>query len=134
MKRLPERVKRRIVEHLACFYSHAEVVHLIEQEFQITLTSRHVRAYDPTSFQCAASDRLRTYHATVRERIANEVATIPIAHRAFRLQELQNIYDKAASAGNVEMAARTLEQAAKEVGGMFTNARVTAAATRQRYR
>ena len=133
MRRLPERVKRRIVEHLACLYSNAEVVELIEQEFEITLTTRHVRAYDPMSFQCVASDRLRAYYATVRERLATEVAAIPIAHRAFRLHRLQKIHDQAAAAGNLEMAARALEQAAKEVGGMFTNPRVGATAAKQRY-
>jgi hypothetical protein len=134
MRRLPERVKRRIVEHLACFNSHAEVVDLIEQEFEIALTSRHVRAYDPMSFQCVASDRLRAYHATVREGLANEVAAVPIANRTFRLRQLQKIHAKAVAVGDLEMARLALEQAAKEVGGMFVNARISAIATGQRYR
>ena len=57
MRRLTEKVKRRIVEHLACYHSPAEVTRLIEEEFGITLTARHVRAYDPTSPQCTAAQR-----------------------------------------------------------------------------
>ena len=47
MKRLPEAIKKRIVEHLACFQKPADVVELIAEEFDVTLTPRHVRAYDP---------------------------------------------------------------------------------------
>lgn len=129
MKRLPDPIKRRIVEHLACFHSPAEVVDLIRQEFDVKLTTRHVRAYDPTSFQCVASTRLRAYHAVVRERLACEIAEIPIAHRAFRLRQLQKIYEQAHDEGNIVAAANALEQAAKEVGNMFVNYRLAQAAS-----
>lgn len=134
MRRLPEVVKRRIVEHLACYYGPAEVVELIAEEFGIDVTPRHVRAYDPTSFQCTASSRRIDLHKATRRRFEQEVAEIPIAHRAFRLRRLQQIHEKAVETGNLRLAAEALEQAAKEVGGMFTNARVAAAATRQRPR
>lgn len=134
MKRLPDLIKRRIVEHLACYYSPAEVVDLIRQEFDVVLTSRHVRAYDPTSFQCVASPRLRAYHATVRERLASEIAAIPIAHRAFRLRQLQQLYEKAREEENLVAAANALEQAAKEVGDMFVNHRLAQAASTRTHR
>lgn len=132
MKRLPESVKRRIIELLACYHGHGEVVDLIRLEFGIEMTSRHVRAYDPMCFQCVASVRLRELHGALRKRFEQEVAAIPIAHRAFRLRRLNQIHDVAFDAGNLNLAREALEQAAKEVGGMFVNARVAAAATRTR--
>ena len=44
MKRLSDAIKRRIVEHLARYRTHAEVVGLIAEEFDLYLTPRHVRA------------------------------------------------------------------------------------------
>ncbi len=124
MRRLPEAVKRRIVEHLACYWSHSEVADMIMHEYGVHVTPRHVRTYDPTSFQCTASERLRDLHAATRKRFEQEVAEVPIARRAFRLRRLQKIHDQALASGNLTLALHTLEQAAKEVGGTFTNARV----------
>lgn len=132
MKRLPDRVKRRIVEHLACYCTTPEVVELIAEEFGLMLTPRHIRAYDPTSLQCAASTRLRELHAATRARFEQTIAEVPIAHRAFRLRRLHKIHDAAIAAGNLNLAREALEQAAKEVGNMFVNARAAASATRQR--
>lgn len=98
---------------------------MISNECGVHLTPRHVRTYDPTSFQCAASERLRALHVAARERFEREVADVPIARRAFRLRRLQKIHDQALESGNLALALHTLEQAAKEVGGMFTNARGT---------
>lgn len=119
MKRLPEPVKRRIVEHLACYQSPAEVTRLIEEEFGLTLTARHIRAYDPTSPQCTAAQRWVDYHRAMRERFRTESADIPITHRAFRLHRLQQALDDAFDRGNLHLAAKLLEQAAKEMGNWF---------------
>ncbi len=128
MKRLPEAIKKRIVEHLACFQRPADVVDLIEKEFGVILTPRHVRAYDPASFQFAASLRWLEYHALVRERFHKEVGKIAISHRAYRLDQLQRTVDKAldimeSGEGNVlgaaEQIRKAVEAAAKEVGDWY---------------
>jgi hypothetical protein len=121
MRRLTEVVKRRIVEHLACYRTHAEVTQLILDEFGVVLTVRHVRAYDPTSFQFAASDRLQDYHAQARKRFLEDIADVPISYRAFRLRQLGKIHDLEMRRGNTAGARATLEQAAKEIGNVFTN-------------
>ena len=123
MNRLPEVVKRRIVEHLACYYSPAEVVKLIHEEFDVVLTLRHVRAYDPSTFQFAGGPRWQGYHAQARKRFENETAEIPISHRAYRLRRLGQIHDRALESGALIVAMNALEQAAKEVGGLLTNQR-----------
>lgn len=119
MRRLTSQVKHRIVEHLACFHSPSEVVALIEEEFGIKLTPRQIRAYDPTSLQCVASERLKNLHRATRERFQNEMGSIPITHRAYRLYRLQQAFDDALGRANIRLAMRLLEQAAKEMGNWF---------------
>ena len=128
MERLPEAIKKRIVEHLACFQRPRDVVRLISDEFDVSLTSRHVRAYDPTSYQFAASYRWLEYHDHVRIRYREEVGKIAIAHRAVRLDRLQQIADVAlervAEGGDdwieaAEELRKTIETAAKEVGDWY---------------
>ena len=121
MRRLPEPIKRRIVEHLPCFRTHAEVAVLIANEFGVKLSPRHVRAYDPTSFQFVASTRWKEYHAAARRRLENEGASEPIAHRAYRLRRLDEARAAAMERGDYDTARKALEAAAKEVGNVFTN-------------
>ncbi len=119
MKRLPERVKRRIIEHLACYHSPKEVADLIEEEFDVHLTSRHVRAYDPTSFQFAAAPCWIEYFSATRRRFEQEIGEVPIAHRAYRLRRLGKLFEQAKEEGRYHDAIACLEQAAKEVGNWF---------------
>lgn len=119
MRRLPDAIKRRIVEHLACYQSHAEVVDLVSSEFDVTLTPRHVRAYDPMSFQFAGSLRWMDYYRTVRERCDKELGEVAIAHRAYRMRQLQRILDPAVERGDFRLALKILEQAAKEMGNWY---------------
>lgn len=119
MRRLPEAVKRRIVEHLACYQSHAEVAALILEEFGLALTPRHIRVYDPQSFQFAASHQWLEYHQTAREQFRSEIGRIAIYHKAVRLQRLEDLFIRASEQGDGRQAAKLLEQAAKEVGSYF---------------
>lgn len=119
MKRLTDTVKRRIVEHLACYRSHAETVQLIASEFGIEITSRHIRAYDPDSYQFAGARRWVDYHQMVRNRYAQEVGGIAIAHKAYRLRKLQHALDDAMASENHRLAMKLLEQAAREMGGCY---------------
>ena len=116
MERLTESTKRRIVEHLACYRSHAETAQLVNEEFEISLTPRHIRAYDPNTFQYAGSQRWIDYFGLVREKFALEIGSIAISHRAYRLNQLQELFYDAKDNGNLRQAMKMLEQAAKEVG------------------
>jgi hypothetical protein len=110
MKRLSEAIKRRIVEHLACFRTHAEASELIREEFDVSLTSRHVRAYDPMCFQFAGGRKWEEYHGLVRKRFETEIGDIPIAHRAFRLRKLQRMLDLQIKGGDMAGAWRPLSR------------------------
>ena len=119
MRRLAPATKRRIVEHLACYRTHTEVVELIRDEFDVSLTPRHVRAYDPTSYQFAGSKRWVEYHRTVRARCDEELGEIAIAHRAYRLRQLQRAHERALEDDDYALCLKLLEQAAKEMGNCF---------------
>lgn len=92
---------------------------LIQQEFDVTLTSRHVRAYDPTSFQFAAALRWIEYFKAARRRFECEIGQIPIAHRAVRLRRLWQLHERALDFGRRDEARACLEQAAKEMGNWY---------------
>lgn len=119
MRRLPDAIKRRIVELLACYHSHAEVAGLVAEEFGVELTPRHIRAYDPMSFQFAGSHRWLDYYQAVRRRCIQEVGEVAIAHRVHRMRKLQGIFDRAWDRGDYQQALQTLEQAAKEMGNWY---------------
>lgn len=118
MRRLPETVKRRIVEHLACYRLPHEIVDLLLEEFGLAITARHVRAYDPMSFQFAGGGKWTDYHALVRKRFEAEIGEIAIAHRAYRLRQLQILYDEALASGARLEALSLLKQAARETDGI----------------
>lgn len=119
MRRIPETVKRRLIELLGCYYSPVEVARLIHEEFDLSLTARHVRAYDPTSFQFVASQRWEAYFWSVRKRFETEIAEQPIANRAYRLRKLTKLFERAFEKGDLAEARSCLEQAAKEMGHWY---------------
>lgn len=121
MEKLPETIKRRIIEHLAAYRTPGKVAELIEMEFGVRLTPRHVRAYDPTSLQFAAGRRSKEYFETARDRFDRDVAAIPIYYRAYRLHKLEELRKMAMAQGNVRLAMKALKQAAQEVGDIYTN-------------
>lgn len=121
MRRLPEAIKRRIVDHLACARTYPQVTELIVDEFDVHVTPRHVRAYDPTSPDFAGGQHWFEHYDQVRRNHDEEVGRIAIASKAFRMTQLQILFDKAMERGNVREARALLEQAAKEMGGRFVS-------------
>ncbi len=110
------------MEHLACYSTHAQVAELIAEEFDITLTTRHVRSYDPTSFQFAGSHRWPEYHRLVRDRYRHEIGKIAIAQKAYRLTHLQRLFEKALDSDDCRQAMTVLALAGKEMGNFHVKA------------
>ena len=123
MADLPQEAKLYIVQALARFSSPAEVVVLVRDDFGIETTIQQVRTYNPEHPKYEAGEKWRPIFEAVRKAYLEDVSSIPIASQAFRLNALQKNYDRAMKHGNVVLANATLEQAAKEVGGVLTNAR-----------
>ena len=85
----------------------------------MNVPAKHVRAYDPTSYQRTASQRWVDLHRAYRERFLYEISAIPITHRAFRMRRLQQAFDEAWDSGNSGLGLKLLEQADKEIGNWF---------------
>lgn len=121
-KPIPEPAKVAIIVGLACFDSISTVAETIKNDFGLKVSPQAIEAHDPTK---RAGRKLATkwkalFDAT-RATFIEDTSTIPIAHRATRLRALNRMADLAERRGNMAMASKLLEQAAKEVGNAFTN-------------
>lgn len=122
MPKLSEPQKRFIVGRLACFYTPSEVVEQVKEELGVAVTRQQVMCYDPTCVNGRdLSQPLKDLFNEARKQFNDDITSIPIANRAYRLRKLQDLVQK--NPRNADLQARLLEQAAKETGGAFTNRR-----------
>ncbi|MDY0746571.1 DUF2280 domain-containing protein [Paucibacter sp. R3-3] len=124
MAALSDDVKRFIVQALACFETPSEVAEAVKQEFGLTVSRQQIETYDPG--RCAGralSAKWRELFEATRTQMRNEVIEIPIANRITRLRALQHLLYQAQRMKNYVLAMQILEQAAKEVGGMYESRR-----------
>lgn len=120
MAELSEEQKETVVRLLAEFKRPAEVVAYIQDAWGTTIDRFQVRTYDPTNARFEAGERYRAMFEAVRASFLDDLANIPISHQGFRLNLLNEMALKAMHQGNLMLASRLLEQAAKEVGGLFS--------------
>lgn len=123
MADLTTETKLFIVQALARFSSPAEVVAMVQEDFGVETSIQQVRTYNPEHPKYQAGEKWRPIFDAVRKAYLEDLSSIPIASKAFRLHALQKNYDRASKIGNLTLANAILEQAAKEVGGCLTNAR-----------
>ncbi len=116
--------KRFVVHRLAAFERPSEVAKAVKEEFGVEITRQSVQHYDPTTRQGESlSESLKTLFWRVRKAFREDVSTVPISHKAWRLRELERAYRTARDMRNLALASSLLEQAAKEMGNAFTNRR-----------
>lgn len=120
MARINKKVKLFIVRSLAEFETTTETAKAVKEIFGVDVTQQQCEAYDPTKkIGKDLSQDLRDKFFEYR-RIANEeLEAIPVANKRYRLQLLQNLID--AFPNNPVLTPKWAEQAAKEMGGQFTN-------------
>jgi hypothetical protein len=124
MAKLDEPTKLFIVQALACFDTPQQVADAVREEFAIEVSRMQVQAYDPTKRKGGEiSKKLKAVFERTRQRFLDEIEKVPIASQTYRLRNLQRLHEKAQARGNMALAAALLEQAAKEVGGAYTNRR-----------
>ena len=120
MAALSEPVKRFIVQALACRDTPQEVVTLVKQEYDIEVTRSQCQNYDPTKYSGRnLSKKFVQLFNETREKFDAGLIDIPIANKHFRLKQYQKQLER--NAKNTVMSLKILEQAAKDVGGQFTN-------------
>ncbi|MEV8978810.1 DUF2280 domain-containing protein [Klebsiella pneumoniae] len=122
MAALKPEVRAFIVQELACFDTPSQIVESVQKEFKVQVTRQQVASHDPTKVagKGLAQKWVDLFNRT-RDRFLNEISDIPIANKAYRLRVLNRMAINAESMKNYGMTAQLLEQAAKDVGDVYTN-------------
>ncbi|MGC9636111.1 UNVERIFIED_CONTAM: DUF2280 domain-containing protein [Acinetobacter pittii] len=119
MAALKEPVKIFIVQALACRDTPQEVVEQVKQEFGVDISRSQCECYDPTKYSGRnLSKKFVELFELTREKFDEGLIDIPIANKYYRLKQYQRQLDRTR---NVKTALKILEQAAKDIGGQFTN-------------
>lgn len=114
---LPENVRLFVVQGLACFDPPSVVAEAVEREFGLSLERAQVESHDPThKAGRKLGKRLRAVFEATRQAFLEDAGHVAIAHRAVRLRVLNRLIAKAEERGEIALAARLLELAAKEAG------------------
>ena len=119
---IPEPAKVAIIQALACFDSLSTVAAMVKSDFGLTVSVQAIEAHDPTKRAGRKlAKKWRDLFDQTRASFIDDTSAIPISHKATRLRSLNRMAQLAESRGNMAMASKLLEQAAKEVGNAFTN-------------
>lgn len=123
MAKLSDDVKTFIVQHLAMYDTPTEVLTAVKESFGIDVSRDQVQLYDPTIGRDVPGKRWVALFQSTRERFLSETSEVPIAQRAVRLRWLDQMARSLKGKKNFPAAAQMMEQAAKEVGDIYTNRR-----------
>lgn len=123
MATLNNKVKAFIVQGLATYMTPSEVVEAVNQEFDgLKVTRQQVSNYDPGKAAAVnLSQKWKDLFKKFRDDFNNDIQAIPIANKAYRLNMLDRMARDAEKSKNKPLAASLLEQAAKDVGEVYTN-------------
>ena len=122
MATLNNKVKAFIVQGLATYMMPSEVAEAVKKEFDLEITRQQVSSYDPTKAAgMNLAKKWKDLFKQFRDDFNNDIQAIPIANKAYRLNMLDRMARDAEKSKNRPLAASLLEQAAKDVGEVFTN-------------
>lgn len=120
MANLPTAVRMHILTELACCATPSQVATSVKEKFGIEVSRQCVEAHHP---ERRAGSKLNPALCAVfyetRAKLRAELGNIGIAHRNYRLRQLERMLERADKMGNIQLAADILLQAAREVGGMY---------------
>lgn len=117
---LDDETRAEIVMRLAMYETATDIVDWLADQ-GIVVSRQAVAAYDPEKCTRNLASKWRTLFYETREKWRAELIEVPIANRITRLRRMDQLYRMAKDKGDVETAAKLIEQAAKEVGNVFTN-------------
>jgi hypothetical protein len=88
----------------------------------IELDRRQVFDYAPYgSHRDRCAQKWRDLFDPTRAQFHENIAEIPIAHRAYRLRQLDDMFQRSNARGSYALGAQLLAQAAKECGDVLKN-------------
>jgi hypothetical protein len=120
--KLTDEMKLAVVQRLAMYDTPQQVADAVKEEYGIEITRQAIHYYDPTHEPKPPEKWCKIFDST-RAEFLKTTANIPIANRSFRLHRLERMAVAAEKQRNFALAAQLYEQAAKEVGELFTNKR-----------
>lgn len=120
MPKLTEPQKTLIVQRLAMYDTPTQVAEAVKEEFGIDIHRAHVAAYDAERTPAPARKWVALFEAT-RKNFLDTAGAIPIANRSYRLRSLNRMAIAAEKQRNFVLAKDLHEQAAKEMGELYTN-------------
>ncbi|MDR3707487.1 MAG: DUF2280 domain-containing protein [Capsulimonadaceae bacterium] len=119
--KLSSEVRRSIIEMLACYATPSEVQVEVRKAFGVECSLPQILRYDPTTLTGKTlSAENKALFNSIRNSFVAGVSSIAISQKSVRLRRLERDYVNAQSPC---VRLRVLEQAAKEVGGMFRRGR-----------
>ncbi|AMW78636.1 hypothetical protein AMD27_06890 [Acinetobacter sp. TGL-Y2] len=96
MAALKEPVKIFIVQSLACFETPQQVADAVEEIYKIKIDRKQCHSYDPSKYAGRnLSKKLKDLFDKTRGDFCKNIFDIPIANQAFRLKEIQKMYEDA---------------------------------------
>lgn len=120
MRGLPTAVRMHILTELACFATPSQVAASVKEKFGTDVSRQCVEAHHPERKAGAKlSPALRALFYETRAKLVSELDDIGIAHQACRLRGLERMLEQAERMGNLPLAVQLIEQAAREVGGIY---------------
>lgn len=123
--RLTEDQKTFIVTKLAQYCPSSMIVRQFHEAWPDTAISPQL-VYQHRPEGAQGKDLAKKWivlHEIVRKAFMEDVSRIPIADKVVRMGQYQELYDGLFAMGDLAEAAKVLEKAAKEMGGLFTNER-----------
>ncbi len=124
MAALKEPVKMFIVQSLACFETPQQVADAVEEIYKIKIDRKQCHSYDPTKYAGRnLSKKLKDLFKQTRKEFRENIDDIAIANKAFRLRELQKMYED--SGKNKRAKQNLLKQAFQETDGRVTKQEIT---------
>lgn len=124
-KRIPDEIRRLIVELNACRRTPTETARFILEMTGFDVTANECSYYDPTKRQGAGlKHEWRVLFDDTRRAYDAHIANINLSQLSWRLGELQALYDmeRAKPRPNVMLLLKILEQGARDSSGAFGRA------------
>lgn len=122
MARLNSTHKRFILERLARYDRPSEIQASIKETYGVDVTLPQLGHYDPETVQGQElAKKWKKLFYELRKRFLENLDSIPANHEAYRLNELQKLYDHPHVQRNPKMRLEILVEIEKIKGQMYTN-------------
>jgi hypothetical protein len=119
--KLTDELRLIVVQRLAKYDTPQEIADDVKLDYDITISRQGIQSYDPTVGRKPSEKWCAIFDATRKKFLDDTADAAPIALRSVRLRRLDRVCVRAAKAGNGMMVLASTEQAAKEMGELYTN-------------